>query len=95
MEHPVFVESYSMQETADALGKSYLSIRKWVSDGILPPPILRDTVRNINVYSVGELLVIRRELRRHEAEFSYLCITHDLTINRIWQAVQGYRSMHI
>ncbi len=95
MDHPVVVEAFTVPEAAAALGRSDLCIKRWISEGILPPPILRDTTRNYRHYSVGELRVIARELKKHEQEFRYLSASHTHTVTLIWQSMQGYRASHI
>lgn len=95
MDHPVVVEAFSVPEAAAALGRSELCFKRWVADGLVPPPILSDTVRNYRQYSVGELVVIAEEIKKHEAEFRYLSASHTHTIHAIWQRMQGYRSTRI
>lgn len=95
MDHPVNVESYTVPEAARALGRSMLAFKRWINEGLVPPPVLQDTTRGYKQYSRGELEVIRREIARHEQEFSYYGLKHEQTIHRVWQAMQAYRSMHI
>lgn len=95
MDHPVVVEAFSVPEAAAALGRSELCFKRWIADGIVPPPILSDTVRNYRQYSAGELVVLATELKKHEAEFRYLSASHSITINAIWQHMQGYRATRI
>jgi hypothetical protein len=95
MEHPVYVESFTVPQAAKALGRSELCLKKWIAEGLVPPPILKDTVRKYNHYSAGELRVIARVLREHEDEFRYLTAKHTTTIHIMWQSIQGYRAIHI
>lgn len=95
MDHPVSVEAFTVREAALALGRSELGLKRWISDGIVPPPILLDTVRRYRHYSVGELRTIARVLRDHEEEFKYLTVKHTPTIHTMWQSIQAYRAMHI
>ena len=95
MDHPVAVESFTVREAALALGRSELGLKRWISDGIVPPPVLKDTVRNYRHYSAGELRAIARVLRDHEEEFKYLTVKHTPTIHTMWQSIQAYRAMHI
>lgn len=95
MEHPVVVEAFTIPEAAAALGRSELCLKRWIADGVIPPPILRDTVRSYRQYSVGELRVIAEALRLHEREFKYLSTSHTFTITRIWQSMQGYRATRV
>ena len=92
---PVVVEAFTVPEAATALGRSELCIKRWIADGLIPPPILRDTTRGYRHYSAGELSTIAAELKKHEADFAYLTATHTVTINAIWQMIQGYRATRI
>lgn len=95
METPVYVESYTMPEAARALGRSEISLKKWIAEGIIPAPILRDTTKGYRHYSIGEMLVLVRTLAEHENSFTYLSTKHTETIHRIWQAMQAYRSRNV
>ena len=95
MDHPVYVEAFTVPEAAKALGRSELGFKRWLQDGLVPPPVRRDTVRQYRHYSVGELSVIARVLREHEDEFMYLTVKHTPTIHTMWQSVQAYRATHI
>lgn len=95
MEHPVVVETFTINEAAKALGRSELTLKRWIEEDMIPPPILRDTVRSYRHYSVGELRVVARILREHEREFSYYAKTHEQTTHRLFQSMQGYRSNYV
>ena len=90
-----YVDCYTIPECAEAFGMSWLGFRRWVKQGLIPPPILTDTVRGFSLYSRGELETIRIEVVRHERDFLYLSVKHTATIERIWRAVQRFRSNHI
>ena len=95
MDHPQVVEAYTIPEAAVALGRSELCVKRWIANGIIPPPLLVDTVRSYRHYSVGELRIIAEALYQHEQEFRYLSASHTRTITEIWQRLQGYRALHI
>jgi hypothetical protein len=84
-----------MPEAARALGRSEISLKKWIAEGIIPPPILRDTTKGYRHYSIGEMHVLARTLADHENAFTYLSNKHTETIHRIWQAMQAYRSRNV
>jgi hypothetical protein len=88
----LYVGVYTMKQAAEALGKTMLGFKRWVKEGLIPPPVLADTNRGYLHYSRGELEAIRVELVRHEQEFSYFTTKHTDTIHRVWSAVQRYRS---
>ena len=92
---PMSVESFTVPEAARALGRSEVGFKRWIADGVMPPPVLRDTTRNYRHYSVGELQLIANILRAHEEDFSYLTTAHVATIGRIWEALRSYRATHV
>jgi len=95
MEYPATVEAYSVPEAAKALGRTELTLKRWIEEDLIPEPILRDTTKGYRQYSVGELRVIARVLREHEHEFSYYASTHVHTREQIMQQIHGYRALHI
>lgn len=95
MDSPAVVESFTIPEAADALGKSLNTFRRWVQDGLIPGPYLRDTQSNYRVYSKGELTIIAQALQVHGQEFAYFRADHTTVIHEINQRIQAYRSMHI
>lgn len=95
MEYPATVEVYTISEAAAALGKSDLTLRRWISEELIPEPVLRDTSRNYKHYSVGELRVLRTLLAEHERDYVYYGAQHRDTRIRIEQAVHAYRARFI
>ncbi len=95
MDHPQYAETFTIPEAAKALGKTELTLRKWIADDMLPAPVLKETQRNYAVYSSGELQIIARVLVEHEREFAYYRFDHSSTIERMHQAMHGYRAQHI
>lgn len=73
------IYSFTIPESAKALGKSELTFKRWIADGMVPRPILVDTVRGYSHYSEAELHSIANELIRHEREFSYYAKQHRST----------------
>lgn len=92
---PTSVVCYTIPEAARALGRSTLGFKRWISEQIIPPPILRDTSRNFAHYSQGELSLLAAVLRSHERENRYITTNHTETISRIWQSIRNYRASHI
>lgn len=95
MEYPHVVEAFTLPEAARALGRTELTLRRWLEEDMLPAPLLHDTSRHYRQYSVGELEVIARELKEHEREFTYYARTHHACRERIMQHVFAYRQLHI
>ncbi len=89
------VECFTIRAAATALGRTELCVKRWIRDGLIPSPILRDTLRHYKNYSVGELTVIAREIAEHEREFEYFTIKHVFTIEAIWNGIMSYRSRNI
>lgn len=95
MDSPAVVESFTIPEAAEAIGKSLNTFRRWVQDALIPEPYLRDTQSGYRVYSKGELTIIAEALQAHGQEFSYFRQDHTTVIHTINQRIQAYRSMHI
>lgn len=86
-----YQEVYNVREFAEYLGKSYFTIRRWIADGILPPAIYKHGTRGNPQYTVDEARVIAEVLNTHSKEYDYLALSHDVTINHIWQRVEIVR----
>ena len=95
MDHPVTIESFTVREAAEALGRSMSTLRRWIEDDKLPGPILEDTQYHYPLYSVGELEVIAREISRHEQEFVNLVTRHAHIVEQLQQAIFAYRAIAI
>lgn len=95
MEFPQVVEAFTLPEAARALGRTELTLKRWIAEDLIPAPILRDTTRHYFQYSVGELDVIARELQEHEREFTYYAVAHTATRERIAQHMFAFRQQHI
>jgi hypothetical protein len=95
MDHPVSVESFTIPQAAEALGRSLSTLRRWVEADKIPAPYLQDTQRGYMVYSVGELEVIARIVAQFEQEFVYLATGHTHIVETLHQVVHGYRAQYI
>jgi DNA-binding transcriptional MerR regulator len=95
MDSPAVVESYTIPEAAEAIGKSLNAFRRWISDELIPSPYLLETSSGYRVYSRGELDIIAHALQVHGQEFSYFRSDHTTVIHQINQRIQAFRSMHI
>lgn len=95
MDHPASVESFSIPQAAEALGRSVATLRRWLLADRIPAPYLEDVARHYMVYSVGELEVIARLIAQHEREFVYLVSEHTHIVQSLHQAVHAYRAEYI
>lgn len=95
MEYPHTTECFTLPEAARALGRTEITLKKWIEDDLIPEPILRDTTRGYRQYSVGELTIVARVLALHEQEFSYYAYNHTQTREQIMQQLFGYREHNI
>lgn len=89
------VESYTIPEAAEAMGKALNTFRRWIHDELIPGPYLNDAQSGYKIYSRGELDIIAQALQVHAEEFSYFRADHTTVIHQINQRIQAYRSMHI
>lgn len=94
-EHPESRETYTIPEFAKAIGRSELTIRRWIEADKLPGPYLRETTRNTRVYSRGELDVILAVLNRHAQSYQYLTSTSVSAIQEMMEQVQNYRANYV
>ena len=95
LKSPTVALCFTVRETAQALGRSELTLRRWIKVGMIPPARLFDTSYGYMHYSRGELKIIARILARHEADFDYFHKKHESTIGNIWDAVQNYRAAKV
>ena len=94
-DHPMYLEVFTVPEFAKFLGRTPLTVKRWISDRLLPPPILRCTTYGYAHYSKAEATIIEAVLLEHMREYEYLHHTHSVTINRLWQSVEAYRKSHM
>ena len=95
MDHPESVETFSIPQAADALGRSLATLRRWIEADKVPAPYLEEVVRKNKVYSVGELQTIARVISQHERDFIYLATQHSHIVETLRQAVHAYRAEYI
>jgi transcriptional regulator with XRE-family HTH domain len=95
MDQPEAVESFTIPQAAEALGRSVSTLRRWLEGDRLPAPYLEDVARHHKVYSVGELETIARVIAAHEREFVYLVAENTHIVHMLHQAVHAYRAEFI
>lgn len=86
--------SYTMRETSLALGRSLVTLNKWIRDGIIPAPIYVESIRGYVVYLAQEVQVMHRAIALHERSFTYLGTGHNATIQRIWSGIESVRQTY-
>ena len=92
MEYPTTVEAFTIPEAARALGRTELTLRRWIADDLVPEPILIDTTYHYRQYSAGELRIIAQHIAVHERSFSYYGVAHTTVKEQIMQGVFGFRA---
>lgn len=91
---PFVTEAFTMSEAGTALGKTLLTMRTWLGNGILPPCVLKDTSFGYNQLSKEELEIIAVVVADHEREYAYLRRNHTATIERLHSALAEYRAVN-
>ena len=95
MDYPVVSEVYTVPETAKALGKTVLTVKRWIKDGMLPPPVLADTVNGYRHYSRGELEIVCDLLASYAKDYSYIVGTNNPFVHSVWQRLEAHRRRNI
>lgn len=86
------VHSFSVTEAAEALGRSVLTLRKWIKDSLIPAPIFEDVSKRNLCYTLPEIEAIAACLEEHERSFVYLGVSHRTSITLISRAVAQARA---
>jgi hypothetical protein len=96
-DEPVYAYVYTIPALAKALNRTVLTVKRWISEGTIPGPIIVDTSRNFRHYSVGEYELLRDFLRRREAGsgIQYFNISQEDDIERLYQRFEGYRKHNV
>lgn len=89
------VDAYTVPEAAVALGRTALTLKRWIKDRLIPQPRLIGGNNYYKHYSVGELQLIADILIDHEQDYDYLHHTHTTTVNRLWNELDAYRETYV
>ncbi len=87
------MQTYNVEEAAEALGRSLSNFRRWIANDIIPAPVLMDSARPVVLYCAEEVEIIGRNLADHESAFANLCSSHTESITRMHQSIHGFRDM--
>lgn len=95
MDAPITVETFTIPQAAEALGRSLSTIRRWLDADKMPAPHLQDINRKVMVYSVGELEVMARIISQLEESHIYLATEQTHVVETLHQATHAYRAQFI
>lgn len=95
MDHPTIAEVYTIPEAAKALGKTPLTIKRWIRDDLIPPPVLLDTIHGYQHYSRGEMEIIAELLGQYSKDYSYIVSNDNPFVHSVWQRLEHYRRTQV
>lgn len=95
IEHPISAVTFTLPESADALGRARSTFSRWLKNGLIPTPVLRDATTGYRLYSSGELHILAAFLAEHEDEFTYYTDRNTEIKEQVFQSIQGYRTTNI
>ena len=82
---------YSVNRAAKYFGKSNLTLRKWIDQGIIPTPILIDSSRGFKYYTKDELDIIAKVIEKHTKTYSYILSSHTDVVHEIHNGIEAFR----
>ena len=83
--------SYTINRAAEALGKNSLTFKRWIQEGLVPPPVFRDSSRNYQHYMYWEIDAMVPVIADHYEVYDYFHRKHRDTAQLVWRAVQAAR----
>lgn len=96
MDVPVYAEVYTIPESAKAIGKTTLTLKRWIGDSMIPAPRLVDCVNSYKHYSKGELQIIAELLNVYSKDYSYLVAGDENPfVHTVRQRLEHFRRTHI
>jgi len=95
MDHPTVAVVFTIPEAAKALGKTPLTLKRWISDDLIPPPVLIDTTCGYKHYSRGELMIILELLTQYSKDYTYIVANDNPFVHSVWQKLEHYRRTQI
>ena len=87
----VVLESYTLRQTGDALGRSILTIRTWIKNGIIPEPFCTEAATGYKVYARFELDVMAEILADHETHSQYVSADNEELVGEFHECVEAVR----
>jgi len=88
---PFNERAYTMTQAASAVGKSLVTFRRWITDGIIPEPEYEDTSHKYVQYLHWEIEALIGPIADHFDKFDYLHTKHEDQIHAIWRALDMAR----
>ena len=86
-----YCTTFTIKEAAQAVGKTYLTLKRWVDDGLIPEPILKDSIYEHRHFSISEVKALHECLIEHEKFNTYLNENHEQTLVDITQSFEAIR----
>ena len=87
----IVLEGYTLREAGEALGKSMLTIRAWIGNGIIPEPIAWEASTGYQQFLRFELEMMAEILAEHETHSAYVSTQNEELIDDIWRSVADIR----
>lgn len=91
LEETEVLESYTVKEAAEALGRTYLTVRSWIEKGILPEPFTKEVSRGFKNFTRFELDVVAEILADHETHSQYVSTANVELITDIQNCIRAVR----
>ncbi len=84
-----------MRETAEALGKSLLTVRSWIEKEFIPAPVCRESQQGYLQYVRCEVDAMASVLSANAKHSKYISSKDVTIINRLFEAVWDARREHL
>lgn len=86
------LEGYTLMESAEALGKAYLTVRGWIQNGIIPEPVCQEAVTGYRQFLRFELEGLAAVLSVHEQTSRYVSSANTQLVDTIHQTIEDLRA---
>lgn len=82
---------YTINEAAVALGKTQSTLKRWIAEGFVPKPILKDSTHGYMQYTLEELQMIHELILELMQNRAYIANSDRERAETIMQRIEGYR----